>query len=154
MLSRMAWASADKEVGADTTAGSSFGMISSVCMTGCVRWLSLPEEFTVLRLPSVGETMSPIGREMTIANLGRNSRELSSLFYERNMSRRRLMLWLTTALLPGAPSMAQSARPAAQVSVHLVLAVDVSGSVNEARFALQREGYAAAFRSQALLQAI
>jgi hypothetical protein len=64
------------------------------------------------------------------------------------------MPWLTTALLPRAPGMAQSGRPMTQVSVHLVLAVDVSGSVNEARFALQREGYAAAFRSQAVLQAI
>jgi hypothetical protein len=64
------------------------------------------------------------------------------------------MSWLTTALLPRAPGMAQAGRPRTQVSVHLVLAVDVSGSVNEARFELQREGYAAAFRSQAVLQAI
>jgi hypothetical protein len=40
------------------------------------------------------------------------------------------------------------------VSVQLVLAVDVSGSVSQDRFELQREGYAAAFRHPAVLQAI
>jgi hypothetical protein len=40
------------------------------------------------------------------------------------------------------------------VSVQLVLAVDVSGSVSQDRFELQREGYAAAFRSPEVLQAI
>src|SRR6478609_4199417 len=36
----------------------------------------------------------------------------------------------------------------------LVLAVDASGSVNQARFELQRKGYADAFRSQQVLNAI
>jgi len=40
------------------------------------------------------------------------------------------------------------------VAVQLVLAVDVSGSVSQDRFELQREGYAAAFRSPEVLQAI
>jgi hypothetical protein len=47
-----------------------------------------------------------------------------------------------------------AAAPATPVAVQLVLAVDVSGSVNQARFELQREGYAAAFRSPAVQQAI
>ena len=36
----------------------------------------------------------------------------------------------------------------------LVLAVDASGSVDRARFALQMQGYAAAFREPAVLRAI
>src|SRR6185295_5447603 len=38
--------------------------------------------------------------------------------------------------------------------LQLVLAVDTSGSVSEARFELQKQGYVAAFRSQRLLQAV
>jgi len=40
------------------------------------------------------------------------------------------------------------------VDLELVLAVDVSGSVSEARFELQKRGYVAAFRDPRLLQAI
>ena len=40
------------------------------------------------------------------------------------------------------------------VDLELVLAVDVSGSVSEARFELQKRGYVAAFRNPRLLQAI
>ena len=40
------------------------------------------------------------------------------------------------------------------VDVQLVLAVDTSGSVSEARFELQKQGYVAAFRSPRLLEAI
>lgn len=47
------------------------------------------------------------------------------------------------------PALAQPA-----IDLQLVLAVDVSGSVNEARFELQKEGYTAAFRSPKLLDAI
>src|SRR5271166_709911 len=50
--------------------------------------------------------------------------------------------------------MTHGALAAAPVAVQLVLAVDVSGSVSQDRFALQREGYAVAFRSEAVLQAI
>lgn len=49
------------------------------------------------------------------------------------------------------------ARPAAaqsNVDLELVLAVDVSGSVNQARFELQKQGYADAFRNPRVLQAI
>jgi uncharacterized protein DUF1194 len=54
----------------------------------------------------------------------------------------------------GAALLARRAASAAPVAVQLVLAVDVSGSVSEDRFELQREGYAAAFRSPAVQQAI
>jgi hypothetical protein len=47
-----------------------------------------------------------------------------------------------------------AAAPATPVAVQLVLAVDVSGSVDQTRFELQRGGYAAAFRSPAVQQAI
>ncbi len=48
-------------------------------------------------------------------------------------------------------------RPAAAqtpVDLQLVLAVDASGSVNQERFELQKQGYAAAFRTPQVLQAI
>jgi hypothetical protein len=40
------------------------------------------------------------------------------------------------------------------VDLQLVLAVDVSGSVNQTRFELQRDGYASAFRNPQVLKAI
>ena len=48
------------------------------------------------------------------------------------------------------------ARPALAdaVDLRLVLAVDASGSVNETRFELQKQGYAAAFRNPRVLNAI
>jgi hypothetical protein len=54
-------------------------------------------------------------------------------------------------LLVGArpPALAETA-----VDLQLVLAVDVSGSVSEERFELQRRGYVAAFRSPLLLRAV
>jgi hypothetical protein len=44
--------------------------------------------------------------------------------------------------------------PAREVDLALVLAVDASGSVDETRFDLQKQGYAAAFRSRQVLEAI
>jgi Protein of unknown function (DUF1194) len=46
------------------------------------------------------------------------------------------------------------ARAQTQVDVLLVLAVDTSGSVSDARFELQKQGYAAAFRNPNVLRAI
>jgi hypothetical protein len=63
-------------------------------------------------------------------------------------SRRGVLSWFGAALL------VRGAHAATPVAVQLVLAVDVSGSVSEDRFELQREGYAAAFRSPAVQQAI
>jgi Protein of unknown function (DUF1194) len=60
----------------------------------------------------------------------------------------RLLLGFLLLLPSAAPA------PTAPVTVQIVLAVDVSGSVDQTRFELQREGYAAAFRSPAVLQAI
>jgi Protein of unknown function (DUF1194) len=55
-----------------------------------------------------------------------------------------------------APTRAQSPPPAqnADVSLALMLAVDASGSVDNQRFELQKRGYAAAFRSPQVLNAI
>jgi hypothetical protein len=53
------------------------------------------------------------------------------------------------ALGCGGPANAQVA-----VDLHLLLAVDASGSVDYTRFELQRRGYVAAFRSPQVLQAI
>jgi Protein of unknown function (DUF1194) len=50
--------------------------------------------------------------------------------------------------------LSQGARAQPAVDVNLVLAVDVSGSVNAARFELQRQGYAAAFRNPRVRQGI
>jgi hypothetical protein len=53
------------------------------------------------------------------------------------------------ALLGAAPAQAQT-----PVDLQLVLAVDVSGSVNQTRFELQRDGYVAAFRNARVLETI
>ena len=49
----------------------------------------------------------------------------------------------------GLPAQAQT-----NVDLQLVLAVDASGSVNDARFELQKQGYAAAFRHPQVIRAI
>jgi hypothetical protein len=69
-----------------------------------------------------------------------------------NDRRGRALIVLCAILLAVVPA----AGPHAQtgVDLELVLAVDVSGSVNEARFELQKRGYVAAFRNPRLWQAI
>ncbi len=59
-----------------------------------------------------------------------------------------LRLVLLLAALAGAPARAEP------VDLHLVLAVDVSRSVDDDEFRLQREGYAAAFNDPRVLRAI
>lgn len=49
---------------------------------------------------------------------------------------------------------AGAAHAQSAVDLQLVLAVDVSGSVNQERFELQKQGYVAAFRNARVLQAI
>src|SRR5437867_2998569 len=63
----------------------------------------------------------------------------------------RLLLALVLAAVvgAGAPAKAQT-----RVDLQLVLAVDASGSVNQVRFELQKQGYVAAFRNPRLLAAI
>jgi hypothetical protein len=67
------------------------------------------------------------------------------------MKPRRRTLILSGAALLLAPRPAPASE---DVDVLLVLAVDASGSVNDERFSLQKEGYAAAFRNPRLLRAI
>ncbi len=65
-----------------------------------------------------------------------------------------LLRWLAcAALLLGAIPGVQ-AQNEANVDLQLVLAVDTSGSVNQTRFELQKQGYAAAFRNPRVLSAI
>jgi hypothetical protein len=56
---------------------------------------------------------------------------------------------LTSTLSLVAPALAQTT-----VDLHLILAVDCSGSVDYTRFELQKRGYVAAFRNPQVLQAI
>jgi len=59
------------------------------------------------------------------------------------------LLGVVLAWLAGAPGWAQTS-----VDLQLVLAVDASGSVNQYRFDLQKQGYAEAFRNPRVLKAI
>jgi hypothetical protein len=68
----------------------------------------------------------------------------------RTISRRFAMLATASAGLASRTAVAQDNA----VELQLVLAVDVSGSVTRARFELQRDGYAAAFRSNEVQAAI
>lgn len=61
------------------------------------------------------------------------------------------MIWILVSLALTSPALA---REAESVDTLLVLAVDVSDSVNEHRWNVQREGYAAAFRDPEVLQAL
>lgn len=63
----------------------------------------------------------------------------------------RLAILALAVLLAANVGEPASAQP---VDLQLVLAVDTSGSVSEARFELQKQGYVAAFRSPLLLKAI
>jgi hypothetical protein len=70
-------------------------------------------------------------------------------------SRRRAGGLLCAALvLFAAHSQRGVAAAAEPVDVQLVLAIDTSGSVNQRRFDLQRQGYVSAFRDPRVLQAI
>jgi len=70
----------------------------------------------------------------------------------RALSVARLARVLATAVF--ALATATVARAQTQVDLALVLAVDASGSVDQHRFELQKQGYAAAFRSPRVLNAI
>src|ERR1700726_4639528 len=67
-----------------------------------------------------------------------------------------LIIGLIFALASGVAARAQNRTPARETAVdlNLVLAVDASGSVDNSRFALQNQGYAAAFRNPRVLAAI
>src|SRR5262245_12871202 len=63
--------------------------------------------------------------------------------------RRSWVMGALFAMLAGTPASAQTS-----VDLQLVLAVDASGSVNQYRFDLQKQGYADAFRNARVLKAI
>ncbi len=60
----------------------------------------------------------------------------------------RPVVWLFAACLAFAPFGATPARAGDSVDLTLVLVTDVSRSVDDAEFKLEKEGYAAAFTSQ------
>lgn len=66
--------------------------------------------------------------------------------------RRAVLLGLALVTMMAAP--VAGVRAETIVDLRLVLAVDASGSVNETRFELQKNGYSAAFRHPRVLQAI
>jgi hypothetical protein len=61
---------------------------------------------------------------------------------------------LAIGVVLAAGTAVEPARAQITVDLQLVLAVDASGSVNETRFELQKQGYVAAFRNPRLLAAI
>lgn len=64
------------------------------------------------------------------------------------------MLCCTVLLIAMVGGARAQQAPAREVDLALVLAVDASGSVDETRFDLQKQGYAAAFRTRQVLEAI
>jgi Protein of unknown function (DUF1194) len=66
--------------------------------------------------------------------------------------RRRALGWMLALVL--APALPAPAAAQTSVDLQLVLAVDTSGSVNQYRFDLQKQGYATAFRNPRVLKAI
>ncbi len=73
-----------------------------------------------------------------------------------------LAFWLVALVAPAAPGMAAPATPgtaapahtAGDVDLALVLVTDVSRSIDDSEFALEKDGYAAAFTSDQVLAAI
>ncbi len=78
-------------------------------------------------------------------------RSLGASPVPRRLATTLLGLLLAVALAAGGSA---SALAQAAVDLQLVLAVDVSGSVSDERFQLQKRGYADAFRSWRVLEAI
>jgi hypothetical protein len=76
---------------------------------------------------------------------------MTARVFFRRLSGLAVLVAATMALGPqgGAPASAQT-----KTDLQLVLAVDTSGSVNNSRFELQKQGYAAAFRNPRVLNAI
>ena len=76
---------------------------------------------------------------------------MTRLFPDRLLARTGLAVFTALALIAAA---VMPARPAERVDLLLVLASDVSRSVDYAKFQLQREGYAAAITDDRVLNAI
>jgi hypothetical protein len=75
------------------------------------------------------------------------------IFRHQGVDIRIAMVCVAAAVL-SLMSSGMAARAQTTVDLQLVLAVDASGSVNTARFELQRKGYVAAFRDKQVLDAI
>src|SRR3954471_4342535 len=71
-----------------------------------------------------------------------------------HVSNTRVSLRIICAALLLALGTILPARAQTNVDLQLVLAVDASGSVNDTRFELQKQGYAAAFRNPQVVKAI
>jgi Protein of unknown function (DUF1194) len=65
---------------------------------------------------------------------------------------RRALAWMLALVLT--PALPGTSTAQSSVDLQLVLAVDTSGSVNQYRFDLQKQGYATAFRNPRVLNAI
>jgi hypothetical protein len=85
---------------------------------------------------------------------GARSRDVGGLAGMNMTFRRALGLIGHAALLFLALLATPATAQKQQVDLQLILAVDASGSVNQTRFELQKQGYAAAFRTHQVLNAI
>ena len=66
----------------------------------------------------------------------------------------KLRAFVLAALLIFGGSTVRAQAPGQPVDLALVLAVDASGSVDQTRFDLQKHGYAQAFRSREVIEAV
>jgi Protein of unknown function (DUF1194) len=85
---------------------------------------------------------------MELSNMPRRASSSS----DRQTPTRRAIAAAVLAILLAQPALGRAAET--QVDLQLVLAVDASGSVNQRRFELQKQGYAAAFRNPRVISAI
>jgi len=85
---------------------------------------------------------------MELSNMPRRASSGSG----RQTPTRRAIAAAVLAVLLAQPTLMCAAE--VQVDLQLVLAVDASGSVNQRRFELQKQGYAAAFRNPRVISAI
>jgi hypothetical protein len=92
-----------------------------------------------------------------LMNAGEMARACSAGSVARDAASRRLVTLRVACLAAGAvlaAAVCASAQAQTPVDLQLVFAVDVSGSVNQTRFELQRDGYVAAFRNPRVLDTI
>src|SRR5262249_35363333 len=87
------------------------------------------------------------------ARKGEAARAWPDEWKQNQMSARSSAIRIALAVLLGCHARTTVLAQAA-VDLELVLAVDVSGSVNQTRFELQKQGYAAAFRDARVVHAI
>jgi Protein of unknown function (DUF1194) len=105
---------------------------------------------TLDHLLSVVDDTPNVRKSAGMASLG-GRKTVGKCAASRRLAALLLALAALLALFGGNGTPAQAQTP---VDLQLVLAVDVSGSVNQTRFELQRDGYVAAFRSIRVLDTI